>query len=103
MPYRDAIESVVQRCMDLRARIQRMEQTRRPLRACASLAEAVAWEAELRRRLAELEQLAAENEPIAPAVAQVRSRATTYSPLRTVVYFALVLATAIVFVVRFKR
>jgi len=103
MPYRDAIESVLQRCMELRARIQRIENARPELRTCEALAEALAWEADLRAHLDELEQRVADDEPIAPAVAQARPSARTYSPLRVAIYFALVLTAVVVFVVDFKR
>lgn len=102
-PYRDAIESVLRRCEDLRARIG-LIQGRAVLRhEISTLEEAVAWEAELRAHLDALDERAAEDEPVAPAVRPARADVRTYSALRTTIWFALVLATIVVFVVQFRR
>src|SRR5690348_14338124 len=103
MAYRDAIESVLERCMQLRARIQRFEHVRSAVRACETLAEALAWESELQKRLRALEELAAESEPIAPAVAQALPSGRTHSALLTTIWFTLLLAAVVVAVAELKR
>ena len=79
MPYRGAIETVLRRCDELRARLAALGA---PIeeRACATLAAALAWEAELRARTATRELEIADEQAIAP-VACVAAE-PTHEPLK---------------------
>jgi hypothetical protein len=55
MPYRSALAVVLQRCDDLRSQVEALRGACIAMPHCANLAEALAWEDELRASLATLE------------------------------------------------
>ena len=65
MAYRGAIDGVLRRCEELRARIETLSGAKLEARESADLAAAFAWEAELERALRELEDEAADERAFA--------------------------------------
>lgn len=65
MAYRGAIDGVLRRCDELRAQVEELSGETREARACADLAAAFAWEAELERALRDLEDEAADERAFA--------------------------------------
>jgi len=106
MPYRAAIDSVIGRCDELRARIERLQH--RPVfgECCDSIDEALAWEARLRELVVTLEAArAAEDDSMATVHDPTDARAwhpPRPSVIHGVVAAALVITTIIVFLVQLR-
>jgi hypothetical protein len=105
MAYRGPVEGVLQRCEELRARLERIEGKAVPGRACRDLEAALGWEIDLRRRLDALDARALEDAPLADiAVTVLITPPRTFGDgnvLRRVVFAVLIIATVVVFVVQF--
>jgi hypothetical protein len=106
MPYRAAIESVIARCDEIRARIERLQHVPVPVERCDSIDEALAWEARLHEIATLLEaNRAIDEEDFTPTVHD-SSDARAWPPkprvIHGVVAAALVIATVIVFVVQLR-
>lgn len=106
MPYRAAIESVIARCDELRARIEKLQHVPVPHEHCESIDVALAWEARLRVLVARLEAHRADADDFAPTVQDSSDEPVEQpappKPLHMVVAAALVLATIVVFAIQLR-
>ena len=106
MPYRAAIESVHARCDELRARIEKLQHVPVAFERCATIDDAIAWEARLRALATTLEANRAAEEDFAPTVSDPSDveawRPPSPKPIHVFVGAAVAVATIVIFAIQLR-
>ena len=90
VPYRRPLDGVLQRCENLRLRLQTQTGMHVPVRACSELDDALAWERELRARLETSDNCELANTELDAAVIVPGTRRGSWSLRRFLVYMLVV-------------